>query len=150
VGHIDQEQGNRAAMRKNTVKSMMKVDQAAVSAWLTMNSAFAAEIVAHCGFDCVTVDMQHGMIDFGDAIHILQAISTSNAIPFARPTGSGAVEIMQLLDAGAYGIIALQIPARGQALVRPAPRRDLRRRRLRAARQRRDLRFRDDRIEGGR
>lgn len=96
-------------MRKNHLKTQLQADKTAVSAWLSIPSSYSAEIVAHCGFDAVTVDLQHGMIAFGQAMTMLQAISTTSATPLVRPSGSNAIEIMHLLDAGAYGVICPQV-----------------------------------------
>jgi len=96
-------------MRKNNLKALLKNDKTAVNAWLSIPSSFSTEIVANCGFDAVTVDLQHGMIDFEQAVTMLQAISTTDATPLARPSISTAVDIMRLLDAGAYGVICPQV-----------------------------------------
>src|SRR5438876_29098 len=45
--------------------------------------------MAHQGFDSLTVDMQHGVVDYQAAVTMLQAISTTPTIPLARvPAGS--------------------------------------------------------------
>ena len=49
--------------------------------------------------------MQHGPIDYQVAISMLQAISTTSAIPFARVPWNEPSMIQRMLDAGAYGII---------------------------------------------
>lgn len=96
-------------MRANTLKRTLQAGGTAVNAWLSIPSSFSAEVVAGCGFDAVTVDMQHGMIDFSQAMTMFQAISTTTAVPLGRPVCSNPVEIMRLLDAGAYGVICPQV-----------------------------------------
>ncbi|MBV6304454.1 2,4-dihydroxyhept-2-ene-1,7-dioic acid aldolase [Candidimonas humi] len=96
-------------MRANTLKRTLAAGGTATNAWLSIPSSFSAEVVANCGFDAVTVDMQHGMIDFSQAMTMFQAISTTSAIPIGRPVCSSPVEIMRLLDAGAYGVICPQV-----------------------------------------
>jgi 4-hydroxy-2-oxoheptanedioate aldolase len=49
--------------------------------------------------------MQHGLIDFGDAIPMIQAISTTKCVPLVRVPWNEPYQIMQVLDAGAYGVI---------------------------------------------
>lgn len=39
---------------------------------LTIPSAWTAELVAHAGFDAVTIDMQHGLAGFQTALTMLQ------------------------------------------------------------------------------
>lgn len=106
-------------MRANAVRSRHAAGQPVFNAWLAIGAPYAAEIVAHQGYDAVTVDCQHGMIGFDVALAMLQAISTTPAMPFVRPSGNHAAEIMHWLDAGAYGIICPMIstPEDAAALV---------------------------------
>jgi 4-hydroxy-2-oxoheptanedioate aldolase len=96
-------------MKANRLKQIIETHNFAANAWLSVPSSYSAEIVAHCGFDAVTVDLQHGMIDFGQAVTMLQAISTTEATPLVRPSSSDPAQIMRLLDAGAYGVICPQV-----------------------------------------
>ena len=96
-------------MRSNLLRQLKAENHPIVNAWLSIGSSYAAEAVAHQGFDAVTVDCQHGMIGFETAITMLQAISTTPAIPLVRPSGLIPGEIMRFLDAGAYGIICPMI-----------------------------------------
>lgn len=102
-------------MRPNRVRALHAAGRTVVNAWLSIGSAYAAEVVAHQGFDAATVDLQHGMIGFEGAVTMLQAISSTDAVPLARPGGRGPEEIMHLLDAGAYGIIAPMVSTRADA-----------------------------------
>jgi len=96
-------------MRTNTIRSRWQAGEAVLTAWLTIPSSFSAELLAHTGFDCLTIDMQHGLIDYGAAVTMLQAISTTPCIPLARVPWNEPGAIMKLLDAGAYGIICPMI-----------------------------------------
>lgn len=102
-------------MRPNRVRALHAAGRTVVNAWLSIGSAYAAEVVAHQGFDAATVDLQHGMIGFESAVTMLQAISSTDAVPLARPGGRGPDGIMHLLDAGAYGIIAPMVSTRADA-----------------------------------
>ena len=96
-------------MRPNRLKDMCQRQEAAVNGWLGIPSSYAAEVMGHQGFDAVTVDMQHGMIGFDQAIAMLQALSATPALPLARVSCNHPALVMQLLDAGAYGIICPMI-----------------------------------------
>ena len=65
--------------------------------------------MAHSGWDSLTLDMQHGLIDLPSALAILQAISTTAVVPLARVPWNEPGVIMKLLDAGCYGIICPMI-----------------------------------------
>jgi hypothetical protein len=54
-----------ATMAQNELKRRWKEGKAAVNGWLAIPSAFVAEVMAQCGWDSVTVDLQHGVQDWG-------------------------------------------------------------------------------------
>jgi len=95
-------------MRENRLLKTLKTSHA-INAWLSIPSSYSAEIVSHCKADAVTVDLQHGMTEFSDAVTMLQAISTTSATPLVRPGSCDMAQIMHLLDAGAYGVICPQV-----------------------------------------
>ena len=102
-------------MRENTVKTIWAKGGVVVNGWLSIPSSFSAEVMAHQGFDSLVVDMQHGVVDYQTAVTMLQAISTTNVIPFARVPWNDPAHIMKILDAGAYGIICPMINSRKEA-----------------------------------
>ena len=96
-------------MRRNRLRDLKLAGEPIVNAWLSIGSSYTAEIIAHQGFDAITVDGQHGMLGFDVALTMLQAISTTDAIPLVRPSRNDGAEIMRFLDAGAYGVICPMI-----------------------------------------
>src|SRR3989449_2021383 len=71
--------------------------------------------MAHQGFDSLTVDMQHGVVDYQVAVTMLQAVSTTPVIPLARVPWNDPARLMKILDAGVYGVICPMISTRAQA-----------------------------------
>lgn len=106
-------------MRANLVRSRLAAGESVVNAWLSIGSSYSAEGVGHSGVHSVTVDLQHGMFGFPEALHMLQAISATPAVPLVRVSGLDPAQIMHLLDAGAYGVICPMIstPEQAAALV---------------------------------
>ena len=96
-------------MRKNTVKEIWDGGGYAINGWCSIPSSFSAEIMAHQGFDSITIDMQHGLVDYQTAVTMLQAISTTAVIPFTRVPWRDPARLMKVLDAGSYGIICPMI-----------------------------------------
>jgi 4-hydroxy-2-oxoheptanedioate aldolase len=82
---------------------------------MSADSPYLAEVLSHCGYDAVTVDLQHGMFDVGRAIQLLQAVSAGPAVPLARCSALDAGQIGKLLDGGAYGIICPGVDTAEQA-----------------------------------
>lgn len=102
-------------MRENRIRSIWRQGGAVINGWLGIPSSVSAETMAHQGFDSLTIDQQHGMIDFPSALSMLQAISTTEAVPLARVPWLDPGSIMKILDAGAYGVICPMINTRAQA-----------------------------------
>ena len=96
-------------MRRNKIREIWAAGETAVNGWLAIPSPYSAEVMGHQGFDAVTIDTQHGMMGFDNAVAMFQAISATPAMPFARVLQNDPGLIMQLLDAGAYGIICPMI-----------------------------------------
>lgn len=93
-------------MRVNRIKQRIAKGEGVINGWLSMPCAFSAEIMAHQGWDSLTIDMQHGLIGYSDLVGMLIAISTTETVPLVRVPSLEPGLVMKVLDAGAYGIIA--------------------------------------------
>ncbi len=102
-------------MRSNHVLKAWRENRQTVGAWLSIDSSFTAETMAHAGFDWLCLDMQHGLLDYHDVKQMLPAISTTNTIPFVRVPWNEPYEIMKVLDAGAYGVVVPMVNNRKEA-----------------------------------
>ena len=102
-------------MRKNKLKEMFKKGEPIINGWLQIPSSFSAEVMSHQGWDSCTIDMQHGVIDYSNALTMLQAISTTVTTPLARVNWNEPGQIMKILDAGSYGIICPMVSNRKEA-----------------------------------
>ena len=102
-------------MRKNKLKELFKAGKPIINSWLSIPSSFSAEVMANQGWDSITIDMQHGLIDYPNAVNMLQAISTTETTPLARVNWNEPGQIMKILDAGSYGVICPMVSNRKEA-----------------------------------
>ena len=102
-------------MRENTIRTIWSQGGAVINGWLAIPSSYSAETMAHQGWDSLTIDLQHGLVDYQAAVTMLQAISTTKVIPLARVPWLEPGIIMKLLDAGSYGIICPMVNTRADA-----------------------------------
>jgi 4-hydroxy-2-oxoheptanedioate aldolase len=102
-------------MRANALRRKWAEGKKTINGWCSIPSPFCAEVMSHCGFESVTVDLQHGLVDYQTALGMLQAISTTEATPLCRVPWREAGIIMKMLDAGAYGVICPMVNTRDQA-----------------------------------
>ena len=92
-------------MRQNAALAKWRRGEPSIGGWLTLGNIHTAELMANAGFDWLCVDLQHGLIDYGDLLGMLPAISTTETTPLVRVTTNAPAEIMKVLDAGAMGVI---------------------------------------------
>ena len=102
-------------MRPNALRNLWQADRAAVNGWLALANSFSAEVMAHQGWDTLTIDLQHGVVDYQAMVTMLQAISTTPTVPVVRVPWLEPGIIMKSLDAGAYGIICPMVNTREDA-----------------------------------
>ena len=102
-------------MRKNILKEIFKSGKSAVNGWLQIPNSFTAELMANQNWDSLTLDLQHGVIDYPNAVGMLQAISSTKVVPMARVNWNEPGQIMKILDAGAYGIICPMVSNKKEA-----------------------------------
>jgi len=90
-------------------------NQGTINAWLSMPCAFSAELIGKAGFDSVTIDIQHGLISYENALNMFQAMSSSKSELMARVPWLNPSDIMKVLDAGAKGIICPMVNTKEDA-----------------------------------
>ncbi len=89
----------------NKIKAAWAEGKAVVNGWLAIPSGFSAECMAQCGFDSVTVDMQHGVQDYLSMVQCFQAMQAHPVLPMVRVPWNEPGIVGKVLDAGAYGVI---------------------------------------------
>ena len=93
----------------NNVKKIWASGKAVVNGWLAIPSGFSAEVMAQCGLDSVTVDLQHGVQDYLSMVHCFQAMHGHPVMPMVRVPWNEPGIIGKVLDGGAYGVICPMI-----------------------------------------
>lgn len=101
-------------MKQGKLRKIWSEGGCALNGWLSIPCAFSAEIMAQQGWDSLTVDMQHGLIDYQEMTQMLPSIS-GGADALARVPWLEEGAIMKALDAGAAGVICPMINTRADA-----------------------------------
>lgn len=91
------------------LKSHFAAGGTAVNGWCALPSPVTAEIMGRAGFDMVTVDLQHGLIDYQLALTMLQVLQGLPALVLARVPWNEPGIVMKCLDAGFSGLICPMI-----------------------------------------
>ncbi|CEM36640.1 unnamed protein product [Vitrella brassicaformis CCMP3155] len=105
---------------QSALRDVLSSGGVATHAWLAIPSTLSAEAAATtAGLTAAVVDMQHGMIDFSDALQMVSALSAHPPTPVARiPHQWPAADVSmihKLLDAGYLGLICPLVDTAEQA-----------------------------------
>ena len=102
-------------MRPNKIREIWQAGGAVVNGWLAIPNSFSAETMAHQGWDSLTIDLQHGVVDYQAMVTMLQTISTTETVPVVRVPWLEPGILMKTLDAGAYGVICPMVNTKEDA-----------------------------------
>ncbi len=97
-----------------TFRSRLKSREPLYGTMVTLANASTAEILSRIGFDWLFVDGEHGPLDTGDVLSILQAVD-GRAACLVRVPAIDEVAIKKVLDLGADGVIVPQVNTPEQA-----------------------------------
>ncbi len=100
---------------RNGLKAHLRSGGKVVNAWCSISSTITAETVAAQGFDSVTVDLQHGLVDYQTSLSMLQAIDRFDVPSVCRVPWNEPSAIMKALDAGFSAIICPMINSESEA-----------------------------------
>jgi len=106
-------------MDTTRIKRQWAAGRPAMNAWLVTPSPLNAEIAAHQDICSITIDMQHGLIDYADALAMLTATKGLDVTRIVRVPSLDAATINKVLDAGADAVICplVNTPAEAADLV---------------------------------
>lgn len=96
----------------NRVKEKLKNNQLTIGSWVTLAHLSIPEIMATANFDWLVVDMEHSVIEIGDAQTLISAIESKGIVPLVRVGENNPYLIKRVMDAGAYGVIVPMVNTR--------------------------------------
>ena len=123
-------------MREDGFRKAAKERRTLFNAWLTLNNPFLIELIGEAGWDCITIDQQHGLGGNEALVGCLTAARACGLPAIVRVAENSPGLIGRALDAGAQGIMcplignvedaeafvqAVKFPPRGQSQLGPLP-----------------------------
>ena len=98
-----------------SLKERLRKKEVTVGSWITLGHPSVAEIMAHSGFDWLTVDMEHSAITLHQAQQLIQVIELSGVVPLVRVGENDPNLIKRVMDAGAHGVIVPMVNSKEDA-----------------------------------
>src|ERR671925_1082148 len=103
-------------MRTNSVQAALRSGKPSVGTWLSLGSITAARFLARSGFAWLTTDIEHSLVDWETATHMVASIADAGCTPIARVPANRHDHIKRVLDNGAHGIVVPMVNSRAEAL----------------------------------
>ena len=100
---------------KNPLNDIWARGEPVLNAWCSIGNTLSAEIMASHGFDSITIDGQHGALDYSSVLPMMQAMKGSGKVLMARIPWRDPTWVMKFLDAGAMGIICPMVNSAAEA-----------------------------------
>ncbi|MCC6705572.1 MAG: hypothetical protein IT334_11885 [Thermomicrobiales bacterium] len=97
------------------LKSMWRSGQTSFGAWISIGDPSTTEIMAAAGFDWVLFDGEHAPIPVDRLQSLLMAFNGTPTLPVYRVAANDPVQIGQVLDIGAAGVVVPRINSLEQA-----------------------------------
>ncbi len=102
-------------MRTNRVKQMLRAGKPTVGCWLSLGSIAATRYLARSGFDWMTVDVEHSLVDIATTALMMGAIADAGGVPLARVPSNRHDHIKRILDNGGWGVVVPMVNTRAEA-----------------------------------
>ncbi len=96
-------------MREDRFRSAAREGRTLLNAWLTLNSPFLIELIGDAGWDCITIDQQHGLGGNETLLQCLTAARAADLPSIVRVAENDFGLIGRALDAGAQAIMCPMI-----------------------------------------
>jgi 4-hydroxy-2-oxoheptanedioate aldolase len=92
-------------MRQDRFRTAAREGRTLLNAWLTFNAPFLIELIGDAGWDCITIDQQHGLGGSDVLLQCLTAARAADLPAIVRVAENDPGLIGRALDAGAQGIM---------------------------------------------
>jgi len=97
------------------LRQRLEAGEKIINGFCSAPSPILAEFLARQGFDSLTIDLQHGLIDYQTSLAMLQAIAGAGIPTICRVPWNDPIPVMKALDAGFEAIICPMINTRQEA-----------------------------------
>ena len=88
-----------------SLKNKLVNNQLTVGSWITIGHQSVVEIMLTAGFDWLTLDLEHSVIELTTAQNLIAHIKHGGASALVRVSKNEEVIIKRIMDAGADGVI---------------------------------------------
>lgn len=103
-------------MKNKTLKEKLRANQLTIGSWITMGHPAVPEILSTAGFDWLTIDIEHNLIDASMVHTLISTIQSKDIAALVRVSKNDEVIIKHVMDAGADGVIVPMVNNKADAI----------------------------------
>ena len=92
-----------------SLKEKLRKNELTIGSWITIGHQAVVEIMASAGFEWLTIDLEHSVIDLYEAQNLIAFIQSKQIPALVRVSKNEEVIIKKVMDAGADGVIVPMI-----------------------------------------
>lgn len=101
--------------KPRSIKSELLRGEVSIGSWIQLAHPAHAEIMARAGFDWLTVDLEHSVINLREAEELIRIVELCGVVPLVRLSANDLVQSKRVMDAGAHGVIVPMVNTRSEA-----------------------------------
>jgi len=93
------------SLSRSNLRENAKAGKTLLNAWCAMPGTMSTEVMALQDWDVLTVDLQHGLLEYQGALEMIRVIQGCGKPVMGRVPWIDPIATMKLLDAGVSGLI---------------------------------------------
>lgn len=97
------------------LKAKLANNELTIGSWITLGHPAIAEIMAAAEFDWLVLDMEHSVMELGEAQSIIQVLDKQQCPAIVRLTSNHPDQIKRVMDAGATGVMVPMVKSAADA-----------------------------------
>ena len=102
-------------MKNFGLRQRILKNELTIGSWVTIGHQSIIEIMASAGFDWLTIDLEHSVIDLSKAQELIAHIQASGMSALVRVSKNEEVIIKRVMDGGANGVIVPMVNTEKEA-----------------------------------
>ncbi|MCX7744171.1 MAG: aldolase/citrate lyase family protein [Flavobacteriales bacterium] len=100
----------------SSLKNKLSTNKLTIGSWITLGNQGIAEIMCSGGFDWLTLDLEHSVIELSQVQQLIAIIKHHHIAALVRVSKNEEVVIKRVMDAGADGVIVPMINSKADAI----------------------------------
>jgi len=102
-------------VKASSLKQKLKTGETVIGSWISLGHPAIAEIMARAGYDWLTIDLEHSVIDLKETQELIRTCDLLGVAPLVRLSANDSVQIKRVMDAGAAGVIVPNVKTASEA-----------------------------------